>query len=59
LQFFPAEIAIPQYLCKKPLADALIPMHWHNRAAAIFVPKKMMAAFDADDYKPDTLQGLD
>ena len=59
MQLFSAEIAVPQYLCKQPLADALIPMHRHHRAAVITVPKKMMAAFNPNDLKANSLQCLD
>ena len=59
MQLFSAEIAVSQYLRKQPLANALIPMHWNCCAAAIPMPKKMMAAFDPNDFKANPLQSLD
>jgi len=47
LQLVFSDFTIAQYLSKKTSSNCFPPVGWNNRASAVFVPQKMMAAFFA------------
>ncbi len=51
------QLAIPENFVKKSRADDLARVHWYNRASAILVAQKMVAALDANNRKPGPSEG--
>ncbi|OQA43582.1 MAG: hypothetical protein BWY52_01832 [Chloroflexi bacterium ADurb.Bin325] len=59
MQFLTRYITIPQYLRHQTRADRFTAMNGYHCRAAVRVSQKVMAALDADDFKPQFSQGAD
>jgi hypothetical protein len=59
LDIFRRNLTIPQDLGNQPSPDRFAAVDWNNRTTSVRVLEEVMAAPDARDLKPESLEPLD
>lgn len=57
LKLFAIQVAITKNFGEQPRPCSFPGMDWHHRRTTVGVLNKMVAAFDAEDFKTSLLQG--
>ncbi len=58
LQLFAGDLAVPKNLGKESPTDCFTPVDRNNGAPAVRMAEEMVAALDADEFKPQASQRL-